>query len=215
MKSKFKLIPIGLVGLILALALGFGIEKIFTPANSGIKLDIPTTQVLRDGTEIIFSQKHPGLGQFKLETVKKERSLLDIQAPAQVVASFQRHAILFSHADISSLYSQYIQGLANFEKLQKNEARVSDMFQNQAATARDLNDAKTEAINAKSIKTDLELRLKTAGLEPIELKKERPKKVWLLAEVPENQLHEVDKGEEVKTVFLSFPGQVFLWQVAA
>jgi multidrug efflux pump subunit AcrA (membrane-fusion protein) len=138
---------------------------------------------------------------------------LRITAPAQIVASFQNQNILFSEPESSELYSEYLQSVANYEKAKKNEIRVQEMYHSQAATARELSDSKTDAINARSIKADLEVRLKAVGLNPRDLKHENSKKVWVLADVPENQLHEVEQGEEVRTTFLSYPGQVFLGRV--
>ncbi|MES2504861.1 MAG: efflux RND transporter periplasmic adaptor subunit [Myxococcota bacterium] len=215
MKSTYKKALIGIGGLaVIALAaIGFSLNS--HPSKSEEPTHQASVQVSKNGAEIIFTEHHPGLEQFKIETVTKQSSVLRIKAPAQVVASFQNQGILFSQPEASSLYSEYLQSLANFEKSQKNEARSNEMFKYQAATAKDLGEAKTEALNARSIKSDLEARLKSLGLDPIELKKEKSGKIWLLAEVPENQLHEVEKGEEVKTTLISYPGQTFLGHVAA
>jgi RND family efflux transporter MFP subunit len=89
------------------------------------------------------------------------------------------------------------------------------MYKNQAATARELNDVQNDYTNAKAAKTEFEVKLKAAGFPPADLKQAKPKTVWLLAEMPENQLHEVQKDEEVKTTFVSFAGKVFTGKAAA
>ncbi len=172
-------------------------------------------QVLNQGKQLKFPPNYPGLQLFEFKTLKTAPSVLRIDAPAQVVASVQSQAILFAQTDISSLYSQYLQSSANFERTEKNKKRVEDMFRNQAATARELNDVQSEYSNAKAAKTEFEVRLKATGFPPGDLKQAKPKTVWLLAEMPENQLHEVQKDEEVKATFVSFPGQVFVGKASA
>ncbi|MEI6790676.1 MAG: efflux RND transporter periplasmic adaptor subunit [Myxococcaceae bacterium] len=178
-------------------------------------LIILSTQLLAQSKEIEFPKNYPGLSNFKLLTLKVAPSMLRVEAPAQVVASIQNQSILFSQSEISSLYSQYLQSSANFERTEKNKIRVEDMFKNQAATARELNDVRSEFSNAKATKTEFEVRLKSAGFPPADLKQAKPKTVWLLAEMPENQLHEVQKDEEVVSTFNSFAGQTFLGKAAA
>ncbi len=211
LNSKFIWAASGILVFCAMIVFGFNTLKKHRDINTSNQA--PSTKVSDDGNEIEFSAGHPGLEQFKLTTVEQNNSLLRITAPAQVVTSFQNQSILFAHPESSELYSQYLQSVANYEKAEKNEIRVQEMYQSQAATARDLSDAKTDAINARSIKSDLEVRLKAIGLNPIDLKRETSKKVWVLADVPENQLHEVEHREDVKTSFLSYPGQVFSGRV--
>lgn len=172
-------------------------------------------QIRNQRKEIEFPKNYPGLNNFKVQIIKAASSVLRVEAPAQVVASIQNQSILFAQTDISSLYSQYLQSSANFERTEKNKIRVEDMFKNQAATARELNDVCSEFSNAKAAKTEFEVRLKSAGFPPADLKQAKPKTVWLLAEMPENQLHEVQKDEEVISTFNSFAGQKFLGKAAA
>jgi cobalt-zinc-cadmium efflux system membrane fusion protein len=171
--------------------------------------------VENQGQKIVFAKDHPGLKQFEIITLKKGTSLVTIEAPAEVVAVITKSpgssesVILFETPEITSLFSQYRQSQSNLNRIHKNHLRIKDMYKNQAATGRDLNEVEGELANAHSAKTEFEVRLRSAGFDPVELENAPAKTVWLIANVAENHLHEVQKGETVKTMFSSFPGQVF------
>jgi cobalt-zinc-cadmium efflux system membrane fusion protein len=131
--------------------------------------------------------------------------------PARVVASIaagltsRDQIVLFDYPDVTSLYSQFRQGRANTERTTKNLERIKDMFANQAATARDLNEAETEATNARASMAESEAKLRALGFNPIEFGSVTSATAWLMSDVPESQLPEVQKGEDVDIVFSSFP----------
>lgn len=164
-----------------------------------------------NGSTIIFSQDSPGLNQIKTVTAQKGTALISVRIPARVVASISQalsgseKVILFDSPETNSLYSSYRQSKANFERSTRNYSRVKDMYENQMATAKDLNDADNEIINNRTMMLEMEARFRSLGFNPVDLENSHPNTLWLIADVPESQLKEVQKGESVDIYFSSLP----------
>lgn len=169
-----------------------------------------------DGRTILFPQGSPGLQQLATSAVKKGTALISAIAPARIVASFlpstegKDKVILFESADVTSLYSQYRQSKANLERSTRNLARVKEMFDNQGATGRDLNEAENDAATARASMAEMEGRLRGLGFNPAELESVPPETVWMISDVPETKMHEVQQGENVDIRFSSFPDKKYI-----
>jgi len=168
--------------------------------------------VSHDGDTITISQDSPGLKQVSAVVANVGTCVIPVVAPARVVASIlsggmqEGRVLLFESADVTALYSQYRQSKANVDRATKNLARVRDMYTNQAATAKDLTEAETDAATARASMAEFENKLRGLGLAPAELGTATPGTVWLISDVTEEQLHEVQKGERVNIAFQAFPG---------
>jgi RND family efflux transporter MFP subunit len=81
------------------------------------------------------------------------------------------------------------------------------MFDNHAATAKDVTDAETDVANAQAALAEFEAKLRTAGFNPKELGHAKPGTVWLISDVTEAQMRDVEKGEDVDIEFSSMPGK--------
>ncbi|MBY0369875.1 efflux RND transporter periplasmic adaptor subunit [bacterium] len=170
--------------------------------------------VSADGTDINFPAESPALKLFQTQTIQKSNTSLTVVAPARIVASISKQANgstihLFDSADLTSLYAQFRQSQALLDRNQKNISRVRDMYANQAATARDLNESENEFLSAKAAMAEVEAKLRASGFNPRGLEKGKAGTVWLLADVPESQLSEVEEGEDVKVALSAFAGQTF------
>ncbi len=187
--------------------------------NSNSEDNLPISRkavVIDDGRTIAFPPGSPGLRQLTTIVVKKGTALISAIAPARIVASIlpsiegKDKAILFESADITSLYSQYRQSTANVDRSARNFARVKEMFDNQGATAKDLNEAEADAATARASMAEMEGKLKAIGFNPSELQSAKAGTVWLICDVPENQLHEVQQSEDVDIRFSSFPDKKYI-----
>jgi multidrug efflux pump subunit AcrA (membrane-fusion protein) len=171
--------------------------------------------VTNDGATITFPVESPGLLNIMSVRAARGSANIPVISPGRVVASIvagfesKERIILFDSPDITSLYSQYRQNRANVERTTKNLLRVREMFSNQSATAKDINEAETEAVNAKASLAESEAKLRGLGFNPMELDAVRPGTAWLISDVPESQLHEVQQGEDVPLVFSSAPNRTF------
>jgi len=163
------------------------------------------------GTTIRFPYGSSGLNLIMSAVVQKRTATIPVIAPARVVAcivpglSSSDRVVMFDSPDVTSLYSQYRQSSANVARASKNLARIRDMFQNQAATAKDLNDAENDAATAKAAMAENESKLRGLGYNPPEFDTVPPGTAWLICDVPESQLNEVQRGEDVPIQLASFP----------
>jgi len=171
--------------------------------------------VSEQGAKINFPNNDPGLERIKSSIVNKGRVMISVFAPSRVVATIssgstsKEKVILFDSPDVASLYSSFRQAKSNVSLTDKNLERIQDMFKNQAATGKDLNQAETDAENAKVSLAEMESRLRTVGYNPKELENTLPGTIWLNSDVLESQLSEVDKGEAVDIYFNAFPDKKF------
>jgi multidrug efflux pump subunit AcrA (membrane-fusion protein) len=171
--------------------------------------------VSNEGNHISFPQGAPGLATIESKEIHKGEALVSVIAPARVVASIgpsvpgDGRMVLFESPDVTTLYSQYQQSKANQERTSKNLARVKDMYANQTATAKDLTEAENDAATARTVMNEFEGKLRAYGFQPSELENARQNSVWLISDVTEAQLKDVDKGESVDVFFTAFPDKKF------
>jgi multidrug efflux pump subunit AcrA (membrane-fusion protein) len=164
------------------------------------------------GTRIKFPRGISGLKQITSSVVRTGSALISVIAPSRVVASISPAAavglgniVVFDSPDATSLYSQFKQGKANLDRASKNLTRIKDMYANQAATGKDLNDAETDVATTQASMAEYVGKLGALGFNAPELESAPAGTVWLISDVTETQLHEVQKGEEVDIYFASFP----------
>ncbi|MGA7161125.1 MAG: efflux RND transporter periplasmic adaptor subunit [Bacteroidota bacterium] len=174
-----------------------------------------------DGKTIRFPFETAGVHQIQTTEAREGTALVSVIAPARVVAtispavSLSKNIMLFESPDITTLYSQYRQSKSNVELTSKNLDHVNEMYNNQGATARDLNQAETDAANARASMGEMEGKLRAFGFNPTELESVKTRTAWLMSDVPETELHKVQKGEDVEIVFSSFPDKKFVGRAAA
>jgi membrane fusion protein, heavy metal efflux system len=184
-------------------------------------VDPPSPTVSADGVTIHIPAGTPGLARFTTSTVKPGRVTISAIAPARVVASITpsvtdgERIVLFESSDITSLYSQYRQARSGVERAAKNLTRIREMYGNQGATAADLTNAESDAASAHAAEAEMEARLRAAGFNPLELESAPVNCVWLICDVPETELSEVQKGETVDVLFSSLPGKTLVGRATA
>ncbi len=185
------------------------------------KADARKGVVSAGGKVITFAEGSPGLKQIQTSEAKRGRATISAFAPARVVASISTSVntydkiIMFEASDITTLYSSYRQAKQNADRTSKNLARVKDMFVNQGVTAADVTNAESDAATARTTVGEMEVRLRTMGFNPNELERVTSNSVWLICDVPESELTEVQKGEEVDVEFTSIPGKKFAGRASA
>jgi membrane fusion protein, heavy metal efflux system len=168
-------------------------------------------RVEEQGRKIIFASDHKTLSFFATDVVKKENISAQYAAPASIAVSIVqsserggRNTVLFDNADLNATYSQFLQHIINIHTLQVNLNRVKDLEQHGAATGKEVLDAETQLANEEAAITEQEAKLKLAGLDPARLKEPRNKEVWLICEVPENQIAQVKPGTPCVVTFTAF-----------
>ncbi len=175
-----------------------------------------TAKVSNNGETIQFPDECPGLRLIEETVARRQTAMVSVFAPSRVVASIRAigpendRAILFDSPDVTSLYSQYRQARTNAEKTDLNLRRVNEMFATQGATARDVTEARTDAANARATMAEAEGKLMALGFNPADLEKARPGTVWIISDVNDTQLGDVQKGEDVDIYLNAYPGRKFI-----
>ena len=172
--------------------------------------------ITENGMVISFPLQSIGLQQIKTTVVHKGTVTIPVIAPARVVATIvsneqesSNKLILFESQDITSLYSQYRQSRTNLDRAQNNYNRTKEMFDNHGATSKDMNEAETDLGTAKASFAETQGKLRAAGYDPGELENTPAGTAWLISDVPESELNEVQQGEEVDIYFSAYPDKKF------
>ncbi|SEW44147.1 efflux RND transporter periplasmic adaptor subunit [Chitinophaga arvensicola] len=146
-----------------------------------------------------------------------------------------QNLVLFDNADLTANYTELLQHIINIRQkagiIQQKQAivnqkkievaRFQDLADHGAGTGKDVSDAKTDLISAQTdmeiAETDLsnektsiiehESRLKMAGFDPQALVHSPLNKVWIICDMPENQVNKVKEGGSCSLVFTSYPNE--------
>lgn len=146
-----------------------------------------------------------------------------------------QNLVLFDNADLTANYTELLQHIINIRQkagiIQQKQAivnqkkievaRFQDLADHGAGTGKDVSDAKTDLISAQTdmeiAETDLsnektsiiehESRLKMAGFDPKTLVHAPLNKVWIICDMPENQVSKVKEGNSCSLVFTSYPNE--------
>ena len=171
---------------------------------------------LSDGGRVItFVEGSPGLQQLQVQALGRERAVVRVAAPARVVATIlpaeggQPPVVLFESPDLTGTWSAYRQTRANANRAALVLARVRRNFADQGAVQREVIEAESDSAQTRAAFIEQTSRLRTFGFDPDELDKVAAPTAWLLADVPEASLREVDRGEAVELVLASFPDRRF------
>jgi multidrug efflux pump subunit AcrA (membrane-fusion protein) len=160
------------------------------------------------------------LNYFKTEKAKLENLKADFSAPARIVASVvkdivgkEHNLILFSDPDLTANFSIYLERIVNIKTYQLNLDRVNDLFANGAATGKDVIEGQTLLYNEEAAIIENEARFLVAGLDASSLITAKPGTVWLICEVPEDQISKFQIGNTCKIKFQSYEEETFKGQI--
>jgi multidrug efflux pump subunit AcrA (membrane-fusion protein) len=211
MKIKKKIIIASIALIVLMAALYF----IFFGPNGGDKkpdLSVSGNVIVSDdGRKIVFPAGSEGLNRIKSEQISTADQLVQVLAPSRIVATVssspdgKETIVLFDSPDLTGLYSQFRQSKINLSLAQKNLARVKEMYESNSATEKDFTQAQSDEANARATFAEMEGRFKAYGFNADEIAETPPGMVWLISDVTEIQLRDVDKGEDVDVYLDAFP----------
>ena len=172
-------------------------------------------QILESG-KIIHFLGSEATAYFKTENISPASIQSEFNAPARVVAKVvksvenqQQNLVLFDNPDLTANYRAFIQRLININQYNVNLARAQDLADHGAATGKEVIEARTLLANEKAAIIEDEAKLKLAGFNPEELIKAAANKVWVICDIPENQINKIKKKSSCSVVFTSFPDEVF------
>ncbi len=187
-------------------------------------------KVSDNGKLIVFADKKSA-DFFAVQDIKSSQLFANLSAPTRVVATVvpsqenpNQNLVLFDNPDLTSTYTQLLQHLANINQIQnvtikqrKIELdRAKDLQQHGAATGREVLEAQTalaleetNLVNEKAANLEHEAKLKLGGFNPNALRFAKPKTVWVICDIPENQLDKISVGQKCIVNFTSFPNEQF------
>lgn len=178
--------------------------------------------IVKENGELITFSDHHQTDQFETIVTKKENLTARFSAPAHVMATVvqsgdntAQNLILFDDADLSYNYASYLQHLVLINQWKINIARVKDLLAHGAATGKDLIEAQTQLANEEAVIIEHETKLKLGGFDPVALRGARAKTVWVLCNVPENQVDKVREGNKCDVHSNSFPNEIMKAKVEA
>ncbi|HRP70245.1 MAG TPA: efflux RND transporter periplasmic adaptor subunit [Turneriella sp.] len=167
--------------------------------------------VFDNGNEIIFPPDYLGLKRIHTQKIQKGNGSFSITAPAKIMAAIQvqknSRIALFESQELTTLYAQHRTARINAQRAARSLSRTKDMFESQVATQREVIDAESEAASTRAAVSEMEARMRAYGINPKEIESVHRDTVWLIADIPEAQISEVRKGQKVKIIFASLPGE--------
>ncbi len=180
-------------------------------------------ETTQNGTVINFPDSTTNMERFRTSLAQEGKANVNVAAPARIVATIsvsmekgkKTNIVLFENPDITSLFSQYRQAKTTLALNENNLTRIREMYQNQGVTAKDVNQAEADVATARATLGEMEARLRTLGFNPQDVESAANGTVWMMSDVPESQLHNVEHGESVNIKLSSFPNENFEGRVVA
>lgn len=178
--------------------------------------DTAHTTARIQGVNIVFPENSPQLGIFKTVRASDVTNKVDFSAPASVIArctgiaDMGRPFIIFQDPDLISIYSTYIQNLSILSLTKTNYDRIKDLYDNGAATGKEVNEATASLFSVRNAIIESEGRLEEQGIDPKSLLKAKKGKIWIISDLPETELDMVKTKSNCQLFFPSFPTQHFL-----
>ncbi len=182
------------------------------------------------GNLIIF-QDDSTASKFTSQSIESGDLLADFSAPARIVATViastetpGQNLILFDNPVLTSNYTLLLQYIANIKQIEnvviKQRAieldRLLEMQAHGSATGKDVLSAQTalaqEHVKLANEKVGLlkhETMLRLSGFSTRTLRNARAGRVWVISEIPDNQISNVKPGEQCQITFSSFSNETF------
>lgn len=179
------------------------------------KLELPPS-IEEAGRYIRFPENSPQLQLFKTEKVIYLDYDISISAPATIMAKVVRAGsasnppiILFATKELSTAYANYIQDAKQIAFARANYNRTKDLYDNGAATGKELNDASSELYNKQALLAEHEAELRKEGFTAQEIYKAKQGSVYLISDLPETELNVLQSGIACNVTFPGYPGESF------
>jgi multidrug efflux pump subunit AcrA (membrane-fusion protein) len=171
--------------------------------------------LLNDGGEISFASQSPQLQQFTVDTVREVIMRMPVTAPVHNLVSvvksnlFDKKLYFFETQDITDLYSNYLTSIAALNHSSLALQRAKDLYAHGIAATKDLQDAEQDYASTESNLADNISRLRAAGIDPKGLEQTAAGTVWVIADIPEEQVTDIKLGAKAELQYDAYPGEQF------
>lgn len=157
---------------------------------------------------------------FRAESVHASSAQAELKVPARVIATIVKsvennfqNLVLFDNPDLSANYTAFLQHIININTYTVNLGRIKDLAENGAATGKEVIEAETQLANERAAIIEDEAKLKLAGLDPQQLIGAKLNTVWIICDIPETQIDNLELSGTCKIFFSSFPREVFVGKI--
>jgi len=177
--------------------------------------------VSSDGKTISFAPQAPQLQQFTLDTVHESSMGISVSAPVHNLVSvvksnlFDKKLYFFETQDITDLYSNYLTSIATLEHSSLALQRTKDLYSHGIAAAKDLQDAEQDYASSQSSLADNISRLRAVGVNPEDLERTPAGTVWVIADIPEEQVTDIRMGAKAELAYDAYPGEHFVGWISS
>jgi cobalt-zinc-cadmium efflux system membrane fusion protein len=201
------------------------------------KIEVFHEPVVKNNGQTIIFPDSTNLGAFKTEELDGKKQNAELTAPAKIVATVvsssedkAQKIILFQNPDLSNAYTQLLQHQININQIRNVNIkqrkieleRIKDLQQHGASTGQDLLNAESalsiEITNLNNEKTSLiehEAKLISGGFASDVLSNSNPGTVYLICDIPENQISNINIGQICTIVFSAFPNEKYYDKIDA
>ncbi len=189
--------------------------------TSNASNELTEPEILDGGSTIVFPPHSPQLQQFTIDTVREQAVHAEFSAPAHIAVSvvgseLQNNKIyLFESQDLSQLNSDLVTSTAALDRSAKNLRRLQELAAEKAVSDKELLDAQTDYQQAQATLAQKESMLRAAGLDPKELRQTPMGSVIAIADVPENQLGNLEREPQTVLQCDAFPNDRFVGRISA
>ena len=183
--------------------------------------------VSSNGGQTITFQDEAAISFFETETINSQNIDSDLKAPGKIAANVfpsgmgaSQNIILFDDSELSSHYTQLMQHQINIRQFQNVSIkqkeleleRMKELQKYGASTGQELLTAETELsieksnlANEKASLIEHETQLKSGGFRAEMLQKAKAGTAYLICDVPENQIGNIEEGQACNVLFTAFP----------
>jgi cobalt-zinc-cadmium efflux system membrane fusion protein len=201
------------------------------------KIEIFQEPVVKNNGQIIIFPDSTNLLAFKTEELDGKKQNAELTAPAKIVATVvsstedkSQNIILFQNPDLSNAYMQLIQHQINIKQIRNVNIkqrkieleRIKDLQQHGASTGQDLLNAESALSievsnlnNENAAFIENEASLISAGFAYDVLSNSNPGTVYLICDIPENQISNINIGQICTIVFSAFPDEKYYDKIDA
>lgn len=193
--------------------------------------------VISDQGRTVTFPDEGAISFFTTQTMSNQPLHADLQAPGKVAATVlpsgvgaSRNVILFDDPELSSQYTQLVQHQINIEQIQQVNIkqkelelqRLKELQKYGATTGQEVLTAEleltieqTNLANERTALIEHETQLRAGGFRAEMLQQAKPRTAYLICDIPENQIGNIQERHACSAVFIAFPKDTIHGEVDA
>jgi hypothetical protein len=170
--------------------------------------------IANGGESVTFDESDSSRLILKTDTAEVRSLALTTTAPARIVVTMTPNengmpsVPVFESQDLAQLYTDYTKSKNDLAHAEHELDRLKDLYSHSAVAGKDVTQAETDLRASQATVTGFESKLLAIGITPSELTRLAPNVSLLIASVPEDEIKNVQLGEDAQVVFDSYKEEV-------